>query len=286
MRRAEEWGRIVEHLPLDRVFQIDYRLLSDRLAEIPDDANEILRLFDGRRTLAQVIEEAGHEDLAGARILSRLFVEKIIQPVERETRVETHDEARAQDDVAREEDVAREKKDDVQGSGVGGTEDWFAGPVGAESAPAPTPAQAGVADGHLGAETRGDQPPRIVRFPARRRAERGAQPDALPGVRHGPAPETRPEVAHDRAPRVNAEPAPAPEIVRAGAPHPAQEMGRGSARTTRKRALVVALLVASALAATGIGVWKMLASRPAASVESATPTATSISAPIGPDSSK
>ncbi len=280
MRRAEEWGRILEHLPLDRVFQIDYRLLSDRLAEIPDDANEILRLFDGRRTLAQVIEEAGHEDLAGARILSRLFVEKIIQPVERETRIETHDEARAQDDVA------REKMDDVLGGGLGGTEDWFAGPVGAESAPAPTRAQARVADGHPGAETRGDPPPRIVRFPARRRTERGAHPDAPPGVRHGPAPETRPEVAHDRAPRVNAEPASAPEIVRGRAPHPVQAMGRGSAGTTKKRALVVALLVASALAATGIGVWEVLASRPAPPVESATPAATSISAPTGLDSSK
>src|SRR3990172_259472 len=127
MRRAEEWGRVVAQLPLDRVFQIDYRSLSDRLAEIPDDANEILRLFDGQRTLAQVIEEASHEDLAGVRILSRLLAEKIIQPVERETRIEPHDEARVQDDLARE-------GDDVKGISVGGTEDWFAGPVGAEAA--------------------------------------------------------------------------------------------------------------------------------------------------------
>jgi hypothetical protein len=278
MRRAEEWGRVVAQLPLDRVFQIDYRLLSDRLAEIPDDANEILRLFDGQRTLGQVIEKASHEDLAGVRILSRLLVEKIIQPVERETRIEPHDEARVQDEVARE-------GGDANGSGLAGTEDWFAGPTGAEPAAAPARAQAGLADGPPGAETRGDLPPRIVRFPARRRAERDPRSDALSGARHGPAPGPRPEaVAHDHAPRVNA--APAQEVVRAGAPHPVQAMGRGDARMAKRRSLVVALLVGSALVATGFGIWAVVASRPAAPVESATPTSTSISAPTGPDSSK
>ena len=273
MRRAEEWGRVVAQLPLDRVFQIDYRLLSDRLAEIPDDANEILRLFDGQRTLAQVIEKASHEDLAGVRILSRLLVEKIIQPVESETRIEPHDEARVQD-------AAREG-DDANGSGLGGTEDWFAGPTGAEPAAAPARAQAGLADGPPGAGARGDLPPRIVRFPARPRAGRDPRSDALSGVRHGPAPGRRPEaVAHDRAPRVNA--APAQEIVPAGALHPVQ----GDARMAKRRSLVVALLVGSALVATGFGIWAVVASRPAAPVESATPTATPISAPIGPDSSK
>jgi hypothetical protein len=54
----------------------------------------------------------------------------------------------------------------------------------------------------------------------------------------------------------------------------------------KRRSLVVALLVGSALVATGFGIWAVVASRPAAPVESATPTSTSISAPTGPDSSK
>ena len=62
MRRIDEWGRIVEQLPaLDRVFGIDYPILGERLAEIPDDVNTLLRLFDGRRTLEAVIEEADYE---------------------------------------------------------------------------------------------------------------------------------------------------------------------------------------------------------------------------------
>jgi CheY-like chemotaxis protein len=80
MRRIDEWGRIVEQLPaLDRIFEIDYPLLADRLAEIPDDVNALLRLFDGRRTLEQVIEEADYDDLAAAGVISKLFFEGIIK---------------------------------------------------------------------------------------------------------------------------------------------------------------------------------------------------------------
>ncbi len=80
MRRIDEWGRIVEQLPaLDRVFEIDYALLADRLAEIPDDVNTLLRLFDGRRTLDQIIEEADYDDLAAAGVISKLFFEGIIK---------------------------------------------------------------------------------------------------------------------------------------------------------------------------------------------------------------
>jgi len=83
MRRIDEWGRIVEQLPaLDRVFELDYGLLADRLAEIPDDVNTLLRLFDGRRSLGRIIEEADYDDLAAAGVLSKLYYEKIIREVE------------------------------------------------------------------------------------------------------------------------------------------------------------------------------------------------------------
>jgi CheY-like chemotaxis protein len=82
MRRIDEWGRIVEQLPaLDKVFEIDYALLAERLAEIPDDVNALLRLFDGRRTLDQVIEAADYDDLAAAGVISKLYFEGIIKEV-------------------------------------------------------------------------------------------------------------------------------------------------------------------------------------------------------------
>ncbi|HSD20801.1 MAG TPA: response regulator, partial [Anaeromyxobacter sp.] len=80
MRRIDEWGRIVEQLPaLDKVFEIDDALLAERLAEIPDDVNALLRLFDGRRTLEQVVEEADYDDLAAAGVVSKLFFEGILR---------------------------------------------------------------------------------------------------------------------------------------------------------------------------------------------------------------
>jgi len=80
MRRIDEWGRIVEQLPaLDHVFELDYGLLADRLAEIPDDVNTLLRLFDGRRTLERVVEEADYDDLAAAGVISKLYFEGIIR---------------------------------------------------------------------------------------------------------------------------------------------------------------------------------------------------------------
>ena len=82
MRRIDEWGRIVEQLPaLDHVFELDYGLLADRLAEIPDDVNTLLRLFDGRRSLGRIIEEADYDDLAAAGVISKLFFERIIREV-------------------------------------------------------------------------------------------------------------------------------------------------------------------------------------------------------------
>jgi hypothetical protein len=82
MRRIDEWGRIVEQLPaLDHVFELDYGLLADRLAEIPDDVNTLLRLFDGRRSLGRIIEEADYDDLAAAGVISKLYFERIIREV-------------------------------------------------------------------------------------------------------------------------------------------------------------------------------------------------------------
>ncbi len=83
MRRIDEWRRIVEQLPaLDQIFELDYGLLADRLAEIPDDVNTLLRLFDGRRSLGRIIEEADYDDLAAAGVLSKLYFEKLIREVE------------------------------------------------------------------------------------------------------------------------------------------------------------------------------------------------------------
>ncbi len=80
MRRLDEWGRMLEQLPaLDTVFEIDYRQLAERLSEIPDEVNALLRLFDGHRTLSRVVEDSNFEDLAALGIISKLYFEGLIR---------------------------------------------------------------------------------------------------------------------------------------------------------------------------------------------------------------
>jgi len=79
MRRVDEWGRLLEQLPpLDRVFEIDYGELVDRLAEIPDEINGIIKQFDGTRTLIDVVDETDFGDLEALEICSKLYFEGLI----------------------------------------------------------------------------------------------------------------------------------------------------------------------------------------------------------------
>ena len=170
MRRIDEWGRIVEQLPaLDRIFEIDYTLLGDRLAEIPDDVNTLLRLFDRRRTLDQVIEEADYDDLAAAGVISKLFFEGIIkelpegtEPAPPPAEAPASTQGQRSSSPAAEPgpgdpraDAKPETKPEPESEPEG--VDWFAGPVGG------TPRSAPAAD----------DAPKILRFPARRREEGG-----------------------------------------------------------------------------------------------------------------
>lgn len=76
MRRLDEWSRLQEQLPsLQTVFEVNHDELSHRLSEIPDEINEVLRLFDGRRTLAWVLEESVGDDLATLNSINKLYFE-------------------------------------------------------------------------------------------------------------------------------------------------------------------------------------------------------------------
>lgn len=82
MRRLDEWGRMLEQLPpLETVFELDYQELAERLAEIPDEVNGLLRLFDGTRSLNRVVDDSDFEDLAALGIISKLFFEGLIREV-------------------------------------------------------------------------------------------------------------------------------------------------------------------------------------------------------------
>ncbi|HEX3771661.1 MAG TPA: response regulator [Polyangiaceae bacterium] len=79
MRRVDEWGRLCEQLPpLSTVFEIDHQQLLERLNEIPDELNGILRLFDGERTLVQVVDDSPFEDLSTLSTITKLYFEGLL----------------------------------------------------------------------------------------------------------------------------------------------------------------------------------------------------------------
>ena len=81
MRRVDEWGRLLEALPpLTTLFEVDSEELLERLNEIPDELNGILRLFDGKRTLMQVVDTSPFEDLSTLSTISKLYFEGLLIP--------------------------------------------------------------------------------------------------------------------------------------------------------------------------------------------------------------
>ena len=87
MRRLDEWTRLLERLPaLDSVVEVDFRVLGEQLADLPDEMNGILRLCDGTRSLLAVIDDSDFPDLEALTMASKLFGQGIIyarQPVGR-----------------------------------------------------------------------------------------------------------------------------------------------------------------------------------------------------------
>ncbi|MCB9597209.1 MAG: DUF4388 domain-containing protein, partial [Sandaracinaceae bacterium] len=84
MRRVDEWGRLLEQIPtLDNVFEVSEEELVERLAEIPDEINTILRHIDGRRSLMEVVDAADQDDLETLTAITKLYFEGIIFPTGR-----------------------------------------------------------------------------------------------------------------------------------------------------------------------------------------------------------
>jgi hypothetical protein len=232
LRRVDAWRSAVAQLPdLAAVTEIDFRLLSERLAEIPDDMNALLRLVDGRRTLVQVIEEAGVDDLAAAAMVGRLFAEQIV-------RVALPRGATAPPPSTPEPERVT----------------WFAGPSDPGPAPAPRPEPAPSPTPPTTATPprspapspepplpQGEpRPPRIVRFPP---PERGPVPTPRPGETAS-VPSPLPGAA------VTQGPVPTPSAARRAAPAPA-----AGARGGRTLLLLVLALVTLA---GGTAAWRRL----------------------------
>jgi CheY-like chemotaxis protein/cytochrome c-type biogenesis protein CcmH/NrfG len=78
MRRIDEMARLADALPLSTVLGVDFPALAAQLAEMPDELNGVLRLFDGRRTVREVLSESPLDDLSTMGAVQRLMSDGVL----------------------------------------------------------------------------------------------------------------------------------------------------------------------------------------------------------------
>ncbi len=79
MRRVDEWTRLLEQLPpLDCVLAVDSGMYAEREDELRDKA--LLRRFDGKRTILEVIDDSGLDDLEALSDISQFYFEGLLTP--------------------------------------------------------------------------------------------------------------------------------------------------------------------------------------------------------------
>ncbi|HSZ83708.1 MAG TPA: DUF4388 domain-containing protein [Polyangia bacterium] len=198
LNRLDEWRRLLaESPPLSTVFEVDYHLLAERLAEIPDEVNATLRLFDGQRTFLQVIDDCGLSDLDALAVIGKLHREQIIRDV------------RSRPEVA------------VPGADIEGWLSEAAGPFRAAPARSRRELFAAAPEAVVGVHSRATarfepleesarepaEEGRLGRFTDRLISEGGSGPSPLPAASTAPepAPRARPPIEAPRVPVLAAE---------------------------------------------------------------------------------
>ena len=79
MRRVDEWVRLLEGLPpLDHILTLDERLLAVRPDPLPSAETTLLRRFDGRRTIIEIIDDTGVDDLEVLQMIGSLYFEGLL----------------------------------------------------------------------------------------------------------------------------------------------------------------------------------------------------------------
>jgi DNA-binding response OmpR family regulator len=84
MRRLDEWSRLSEQLPsFDAVLEVDPAMFRERLRDMPDAQNEMVRLIDGKRTVEQILRDHGGDHVEALRKVVDLYFEGMVCEVGR-----------------------------------------------------------------------------------------------------------------------------------------------------------------------------------------------------------
>ena len=80
MRRLDEWSRLSELLPsFDTVLELDPEMLRERLREMPDEQNEMVRLIDGQRSIGRLLLAHGGDHVDALRKIVDLYFEGMVR---------------------------------------------------------------------------------------------------------------------------------------------------------------------------------------------------------------
>ncbi|MGH1344320.1 MAG: response regulator [Nannocystales bacterium] len=83
MRRVDEWGRLLEQLPpLDAVLVVEPSAYAERRDNLSADHSAVLKRFDGRRNILEVVDDSGIDDLDALGAISQFFFEGLLAPAE------------------------------------------------------------------------------------------------------------------------------------------------------------------------------------------------------------
>ena len=84
MRRLDEWSRLSELLPsFDTALEVDAEMLRERLRDMPDDQNEMVRLIDGQHSVGEVLRKHGGDHVDALRKVVDLYFEGMVREVGR-----------------------------------------------------------------------------------------------------------------------------------------------------------------------------------------------------------
>jgi CheY-like chemotaxis protein len=192
MRRLDEWGRLTEGLPpLETRCVVDYAALAGRIDELPEDVQGLLRLFDGKRDLARVVEDCDLDEPACLAVIERLLAEGLIRALVADG--DSRGMGRQARFHAWLRDGSRLVGDEPAPTPPARPSDWFAGPENGAEAAAPSARRAAPAAAGMAAGSAGTAPGATATPPAPAMASGGEV--ALPvGAPRAPVPAPAPAV--------------------------------------------------------------------------------------------
>jgi CheY-like chemotaxis protein len=80
--RLARWEKVVlRSMPLDAVLAADFKRLREELDQLPEGINQILRLFDGRRTVRDVVRECALAEVTTLEAINRLYAMGVLAPL-------------------------------------------------------------------------------------------------------------------------------------------------------------------------------------------------------------